>query len=320
LSQKRAEVDYKLTPIACGEKSEIGLMDGIIKHFVELVKCEDLQTAINKLRKKAESIENDKIESFEIPVAEAAYRYSTGFDFANISAGFFQIALQTISGYDNGFCEDENGCIHNVRKDFLGADRFTEPDRIKCYECDQLFLRYMLKGITKGKEYSNIGYGSLESLLAGAHRNFSSQVLPVDAPSKFHFKENLKPFISYLPQLDNWEEYKEAFRSIFIDDIIAYSLCEFLLNNDRRKLKLCEQCDKFFVASKVDARIKFCSNCSPKSKMSKKRRREYQRKYRQKKKQEKLKKEREAKILNYIDKLDCTREEAEEIIEVDSMM
>jgi|GEM_PF-3679121 len=66
------KVDYKLTPIVSGEKREIGLMEGIIKSFVELVKCDDLQTAINKLRKKTESIENYKKESFEIPVAEEA--------------------------------------------------------------------------------------------------------------------------------------------------------------------------------------------------------------------------------------------------------
>jgi len=55
--------------------------------------------------------------------------------------------------------------------------------------------------------------------------------------------------------------------------------------------------------------------------MSKEKRNKYMREvYRPRKKQEKLKKKREAKIQNYMDQLDCTREEAEDIIKTDSMM
>jgi len=314
-------IDCKLTTKASGEKNKIGLMEGIIRSFVELVKCDDLQTAI-KLRKNLESIENDEKESIELHVLEAAYRHSIGLDFANIDAVFFMIAYQMVFGYENGFCEceDGNGCIYNHRKYFLGTERFTEPERIKCYECDQLFFRYMLEEITKGKEYSNIGSGALKYLLGVAHNNFYPNVVTVETPSKSHFKENLNPFITYKPKIIDSGVFKDAFRSIFIDDIVAYSLCEYLLNNDRRKLKLCEQCNKFFIASKVDARIKFCSNCSPKSKMSKKKRREYQKKYRQKKKQEKLAIQREARIENVMKRAGYSRREAIEIIETDESM
>lgn len=287
--------DYKLFSSLSGEESKSGFMAGIIKYFVELVECEDLQTAI-KIRKTEKFIENEMV----------------------IDAEFFQIAYQAVFGYADGYCEGKHGCCYNYRPFILGVEQFTGPDRIKCYECDQLFFRYMLEGIVKGKEYSEIS--ELVMFLGNAHISFTPRVFPNTTASKSPFKENLEKKIRYIPTFFDAEEYKLAFRAIFIKDIVGYSLCEFLLNNDRRKLKKCDKCENFFVASRVDDRIKYCGSCSPKSKMSKEERKAYQRKYRQKKKQEKLTRERETRIENLMKRAGCSREEAIEYIEADSMM
>ena len=102
---------------------------------------------------------------------------------------------------------------------------------------------------------------------------------------------------------------------------ISFLLIKFLMLPDSTKLiHQCDGCNKLFISIKTDDRIKFCSSCSSKSKMNKERRKEYQKKYRKKKKQEKLAIEHETRIKNYMINLDCTREEAETIIEADSMM
>lgn len=123
-------------------------------------------------------------------------------------------------------------------------------------------------------------------------------------------------YISYYNLFGETSVYPTNKFNEYIASLVGYSLTKFLLNNERAKLKQCRKCNKFFVASKNDSRIKFCADCSPKTKKSKTKNAEYQRQYRLKKKQEKS----ESRIINLIDKLGCTREEAIEIIEADSMM
>ena len=104
-----------------------------------------------------------------------------------------------------------------------------------------------------------------------------------------------------------------------IENDLRYCMMEFFKHEkSKRYIRHCKNCKKNFVAKKVDKRIKYCPLCSPKSKMGKEERKEYQKKYRDKKRKEKIAHERGAKINNYMEKLSCTREEAEEIIEADS--
>jgi hypothetical protein len=114
------------------------------------------------------------------------------------------------------------------------------------------------------------------------------------------------------------EEYYLKYQDSF--GYITYFFIEFLLNHDLRKLKFCERCEKFYVQTKLNPRQRYCEKCSPKSKMSKERRKEYQRKYRQKKKLEERAIQREAKIENLMKKVGCSREEALEYIEADESM
>jgi hypothetical protein len=97
----------------------------------------------------------------------------------------------------------------------------------------------------------------------------------------------------------------------FVGSFVGHSLRDFIINDDLKKLKICQRCHKFFISKKRDKRIKFCPTCSKKSKMTKEVRREYQKRYYWNKKLQKIEISRELMIQKYMENLDCTREEAE---------
>lgn len=100
---------------------------------------------------------------------------------------------------------------------------------------------------------------------------------------------------------------------------IAFCTIEFLRTMDRRKLLRCDKCQNFFMATKLDKRIKNCHTCSSKSSMSLESRREYQRNRRKKMKEEKEAGRLEAKIANFLKySPSSTREDALEYIKADS--
>ena len=102
---------------------------------------------------------------------------------------------------------------------------------------------------------------------------------------------------------------------------LAYCLAHFLKSTDNRALiRKCEKCQKFFIASKRDTRIKKCKDCSTMSTKSKEWKMEYMRGYRKKKKIQKEKQGIERKVENYMRNLGITREEALSIIKADSML
>jgi hypothetical protein len=108
---------------------------------------------------------------------------------------------------------------------------------------------------------------------------------------------------------------------IELQDEFVHWMVEFFRERHNRKyIKKCPYCGNFFIAGRIDHRIKFCNECSPKSKMSKEARRKYQQEYRRKKRQEKFAIEREARINNIMKKTGYSRKEVIEIIEADSKL
>jgi hypothetical protein len=120
--------------------------------------------------------------------------------------------------------------------------------------------------------------------------------------------------VDYLAFDDYWGEIYKYF-------IIYFTIENLNSKQFRDRLRKCQiqKCAKFFIATKADKRIKYCPDCSRKSKMSKEARRKYHQEYRRKKRQEKLAIEREEKINSYI-KAGYSRNEAIELIEDDSKL
>jgi hypothetical protein len=207
-------------------------------------------------------------------------------------------------------CEKSCG-VRIERKRALGRARFSSQNQPKCFQCDHLYFKYILTKIFQNKEYSQIiGF---KHFINQSEIVFKTSAEIINDPAGSPYKQRLiRAPIWHGPIRMNLDF------GAFIRALISQNLREFLINDNRMKIKLCGHCGIFFVASKVDQRIKYCQNCSPKSKMSKEVRNKYQKKRYWKLKGEKLAKEHEAKISNYMDKLGCTRKEAENIIKADS--
>ena len=73
---------------------------------------------------------------------------------------------------------------------------------------------------------------------------------------------------------------------------VVKSLIHFLSGNDRRKIKICVQCKKFFIQNRLDPRRKHCSvKCkNAYNKYSPEKRKAYQRSVRKREQEKKEKK------------------------------
>ncbi|MDH4205623.1 MAG: hypothetical protein OEV45_08850 [Desulfobacteraceae bacterium] len=282
-------------------------------------------------------VEFGKFDTQEIAKEKLEYLSDLDSPFPKVMSRplWIDCAFESVFGYllHNGRYEWElfydscgSNCFHKEERIAkIGKEHFVGEKRLKCYECDQLFFINIIDQISKRKEYSEIK--EFYNLLRDFRKTVKWSVDIVNDMSHSPFKDRLVEGFYVVPDgfyelIENpfmeSEGTQELFKS-FIYSSIGYSLILFLLNNDRRKLKICERCEEFYVQTKLNPRQRYCKKCSPKSKMSKERRNEFQRKYRQKKKQEKLAQERKARIKNLVNK-GWTREEAEEIINADSMM
>jgi hypothetical protein len=227
------------------------------------------------------------------------------------------IAFDAVYQYRDGYCESTPGyCV--IKRDLLDEKYFCGPTRLKCYECNQLFLRKLLEEIIAGKPLSDIGKegvlgeeGVLAELLYNSHNYIRTRVLLEDPSDEKGEKEVQAQVVLDI------EAVHLGFNTFFVNSIVCYSLAHFLLNNDRRKLKRCPLCNKFFIG-KADPRHKFCPDCSKKDKRSPEEINKYHRERRARKKQEKINADREDKIANYMTALNYSREEALAIIEADS--
>jgi hypothetical protein len=256
-----------LSNIRIDEEQEKFLRD-IIKYFVIFVKLDDLEAASEFYIEESEKIARVKLEwlGYEERLRELFSRE-------------VKIAFEAVYAYRGGYCE-AGSCIKNLNAVYAFDARLLEgTNRLKCYECDQLFFRKLLTGIAQGKEYSEIpeefkqedgtwieGTGNLfQSFLTNAHSFLEKRPTVVTEQSESPFKEELEEIYYYhsreLPKLHDAESPKDlsdyfAFTRTFLWEIVAYSLAEYLVNNDRRYLRQC-QCGTFFTDGRLDK--EFCS-------------------------------------------------------------
>jgi hypothetical protein len=208
-----------------------------------------------------------------------------------------------------------------MNKMLLGEDLCEELFVLKCYECHQLKFIDSLSEIASGKEYSKIkdinDILDLSSIFST--KTMYRKIEKIDKQAPFREKLQVDDLFTLGYHDYIWGSHGNSFHAFneYMNSIAYFSVTEFLLQNDRKKIKVCQKCNNCFVTIKADTRIRFCPRCSPKSKMSKKERREYQKKYRQRKKQERIANEKKARIENFMKNLDCTREEAEKLIDAD---
>jgi len=227
-----------------------------------------------------------------------------GLEFTNPETVVYEVAFEAVFGYEDFYCITP--CDDDINKksfpfseqldDHLyidscaeyaprfksllfknpgDSDLFMSRHRITCYECEQLFFIEILKQIIDGTEYDKIP-GFLSFLKTVEKWSVREIVFNESGKKKNPFKKNISEeyrWINPLNKYGNWRKgpnqnypYKHIFNE-FLRSIIALSLGDFLVFNDRRLLAICklqEECNNFFIRANLrkdeegDYYCKFC--------------------------------------------------------------
>jgi len=195
----------------------------------------------------------------------------------------FDIAYQTVHGCNLNVCR-----FKYERQEKLIPDRFKDSANLKCYECDQLHFVNILSEIVSGKELPNIdwfeffmdlmnnnifirpmtGLTRIKERKGNFYWHLQENEIVV-FPLNFHDHRNVKEIQILKEKFMFYPSYGDinGFRLSLVSAAF-YSLITFLMHDDRRKLKLCHWCKKFFIALRIDPRRKYCDDCSRKNKMT----------------------------------------------------
>lgn len=158
----------------------------------------------------------------------------------------FEAAVDAVYRYRGGYCE--NRCTDGKqRRETLGLELFSGSNRLRCFECEQLYFKAILNSVSQGENLEHItGFSNL----MGRGQTALERVEYI-----YLDQGELKRAITY-----NWTDPQGlgSSRSImnlekgYFNDALAgfvwQSLCSFLLEGDRRNIKKCSVCDLFFIA------------------------------------------------------------------------
>lgn len=277
------------------EKSYDELISDIIKYFVTFVKCDDLETAYKTYRDETEKCVKTAYEMYgnnkkcsqidhERYMDEKVGRPSIIKDLKIP----IKISFDAVYGYRDGYCEFLK-CPNFSIIDHINDKLLIGPERLKCYECNQLYFKEVLTGIAEAKGCLEIpifkkvhpnGIGVREFKRARALENNRHDIKPeiqtllegfigksfiflkdgVLRSIELSEEEKLDEGFILGPKLvspdsfaPNWkpnsftDNWRSTFGNLFLWQIVGYSLTEFLLKNDPKKLKKCKdkKCNEF---------------------------------------------------------------------------
>jgi len=229
----------------------------IIEYIVELSEFTDSQAFLSHIAK------HGSINHYDVGFNEQLY-----------------YAVHAIAGQREGFYSSVNICKKSelIKKDFRKLSEhdkqsyfqchlrevvraYTRKDYCeeqfiqKCYECHRLIFRYCLSQIVQDKEFLEID--SFEDIMICSEDISASKTcLIIEEGNNKPFRQVLKSsktifpiFYEYCNNLLLGNSYHTFNKFIF--SLASYSLTEFLVANDRRKLKFCPYCENFFIAKDI---------------------------------------------------------------------
>jgi len=180
--------------------------------------------------------------------------------------------------------------LRKTVKAYTGQDFCEEQFVQKCYECHQLSFRHCLLQIVRGKEYLDIDIFHKDVMNWSEEISASKTHLLIEECYPKSEEDREKPLDQLIEEINsiNIENEGKAFRQSlgsvktifpifyefsngplgnsyhvlnnFIFAIASYSLTEFLVANDRRKLKFCPYCERFFIAKDIKRKHSCYSN------------------------------------------------------------
>jgi len=174
---------------------------------------------------------------------------------------YLDIAYEAVYKYRNGYCEDKDfGCclINNINLDELLQKHNLKPNtRLMCFECHQLLFVDLMHALSQGqysdlisshfihqkkiiprssiKEMTSYKGHSLFSLLKNS---YTCVGLDLEISKNGNLKQTHFLNFTGLFQCDDFNR-GDSFND-FMTQLIGYSLTEFIIKNDLRKLKYWE--------------------------------------------------------------------------------
>ncbi len=146
----------------------------------------------------------------------------------------------------------------------IGKDLCEESFLQKCYECHQLNFRDCLLQIVNGREYLEIPNFKDVMIWSEDISSAKTHLVIDEEKERKPFRLTLHGDKSLFPV---FYEFANGFLgnsyhtfNNFIFSLASYSLTEFLISNDRRKLKFCPYCEMFFIAKDTKRKHSCYSN------------------------------------------------------------
>ncbi|MFO7860098.1 MAG: hypothetical protein R6U41_02630 [Desulfosalsimonas sp.] len=240
------------------------------------------------------------VQFSELADIDKAYRYAEELIKSGDDQEYIIDALVMVYGFDLG-C-DSGGCPRDKNRDYkhnsLPKELLTGSYRLRCFQCDQLYFRYVLGKIVAGESLSEIE-GSIDLF-----KKFRLEAVPVPLKNELQY----------------YQEHRMAkFNIIYVFAVM--SLSKFLETNKRERLIKCDWCDRFDIKERKPRQgvNTYCSICTKKTKMTKAERNEYQRGWRQQAKLARKRTEKGNRIRRMM-KEGWTREDAIQILKGEEEM
>jgi hypothetical protein len=190
-----------------------------------------------------------------------------------------EIAFEAVYGYQDDYCMDFSDYGQNDggylspceqylpgRHGFIDPDFFRGPDerqgRLKCFQCEQLYVIGILDQIIKGEEFFNIN--GLKEFLQNASNHDQGTITLRDG------KINVIKFWaglfhnsgSFIIGPDQNYPYKHVLNQ-YIRSMIAYDLGAYLSGDHKNinRIKRCSKCNIFYISETSAKReLSFCSD------------------------------------------------------------
>lgn len=197
----------------------------------------------------------------------------------------YDVAFEAVFMYREGFCEE--GCYeHNLidLQDLMEEQQLDTEKIVTCYQCWQLvYVKHLselakvgsLREIIHYEEMDEESYKVLEdhsALIPGVKVGDKVKTSGGDFESRYlrHAYECVKS-VAYISNAGQIKKFNFASLSNlthqessiyplrtrfvkYLNSLVGYSLCKFLLNNDHKKLKECPYCLNFYIAKNVTRR------------------------------------------------------------------
>lgn len=160
-----------------------------------------------------------------------------------------------IFGYETESCEKE--CwFWETNTRLLREMKIAETDRLRCHECIQLLFIWILHEIIHGTEFTEIDFFCEEFFDNAPDIRQSFGIDDASAKTPFREKITRDPFYTPTDRFTLDRDFEA-----FLYDVAKYSLLEFLIHYDRRKLKKCPYCLNFFIAKDIKRQRCYSAEC-----------------------------------------------------------